>query len=273
MMQMKRTGKQWSNVIFNRGIRPATWLLVLFLALSLNSFSQQFNSDNYLTMPHGTGTFVITAGQRNAVLASSFALVKNFEFFVQANLFRDYRIEDYDQHFTTTVYAKYMFWVNPKNTGGAAAFLGIGQAPGNYANTLYTQMHRNFWTAFPVTIPLFNNTISWDIMPGAMIDFAHGENKETAWGFTWSTRVAIYKIIPRTAIVGEFYGTEGQAYSKPEFKVGLRWEPNDYIIPAITYGSSLDGSYGSGFEIGIVILTPQYLKKDFFKGNKTQYQQ
>jgi len=97
--------------------------IVQFLALALILLpgfvniakAQQFNTDNYLTMPHGTGTFVITAGQRNATLISSFALVPKFEFFVQANLFRDYRIDNYVQHFTTTVYAKYMFWVNKEN--------------------------------------------------------------------------------------------------------------------------------------------------------------
>lgn len=245
---------------------------ILLISNFLRVNGQQFNSDNYLTMPHGTGTFVITGGERNSTIISSFALIKHFEFFAQANLFRDYRIKDYDQHFTTTLYAKYMFWVNRQNNGGAAVFLGVGQSPGNYSNTEYTQLHRNIWTAVPVTVPLFNNVISWDLMPGALFDYERGPDKEKAWGFTWSTRLAIYKIIPKTAIVGEFYGTEGQAYSKPEFKVGLRWEPNDFIVPAISYGACLDGSYGSGFEIGIVIFSPSFLKKDFIKNNHINYQ-
>jgi hypothetical protein len=60
-------------------------------------------------------------------------------------------------------------------------------------------------------------------MPGALVDLDYGNNKETAWGFTYSTRIAVYKVIPQTAIVAEVYGTEGKAYSKPECKVGLRW--------------------------------------------------
>jgi len=246
-------------------------LVVLFTGLVNRINAQQFNSDNYLTMPHGTGTFVITTGQRNSTFVSSFALVPKFEFFFQANLFRDYRVEDYVQHFTTTVYAKYMFWVNKEKNGGAAAFLGFGQSPGYYTNTEYTRLHQNIWTAFPVTIPLFNNTITWDLMPGAMVDFDPKDSDKAAWGFTWSTRMGIYKIIPKTAIVVEAYGTQGQAASPAEYKVGLRYEPNDYIVPAITYSSQLQGGYGAGFEIGIVIFAPQFLKKDFIKNNHIVY--
>jgi hypothetical protein len=64
--------------------------------------------------------------------------------------------------------------------------------------------------------------LSWDLMPGALENFEDGIDQKTSWGFTWSTRLAIYKIIPKTAIVGEVYGTEGEAYSTPEYKVGLR---------------------------------------------------
>lgn len=247
-------------------------ITVILLQANENMVSaQQYNSDNYLTMPHGTGTFVITSGQRNSTLLMSFALIDRFEFFAQGNLYRDYRVEDYNQHFSTTVYAKYMFWLNEKKTGGGAAFLGFGKSPGYYNEYNYSELHKNIWTAIPFTIPLFNNTISWDIMPGALIDFAYGDNKETAWGITWSTRVAIYKIIPKTGIVGEVYGTEGDAYSKPEFKVGLRWEPNDFVIPAITYSAGLDGSLGAGFEIGVIIFTPKYLFKDYVKNNHIEY--
>jgi len=248
--------------------------IVVFIALLLSAraaYAQQFNTDNYLTMPHGTSTFCITAGERNSTLLMSFALINRFEFFAQGNLFRDYRNEEAPQHFTTTVYAKYKFWKNKSNTGGGGVFLGFGNSPGYFNQTEFTQLHKNVWTAVPITIPFLNNMFSWDIMPGAMVDFDYGNNKETAFGFTWSTRLAVYKIIPKTAIVGEIYGTEGEAYSKPEFKVGLRWEPNDFIIPAISYGACLDGSNAAGFEIGIVIFTPQFLKKDFIKNNTIEY--
>jgi hypothetical protein len=251
--------------------REIVFLLLALLFSSKLLLSQQFNTDNFLTMPHGTGTFVITTGERNSTMISSFALMKNFEFFLQANLFRDNRIDDYSQHFTTSVYAKYMFWKNATNTGGGAVFFGFGRSPGYYNETEFNQLSRNIWTASPFTFAFFNNALSWDLMPGALVDFENGNDKEIAWGYTWSTRLAIYKIIPETAIVGEAYGTEGQAYSKPEYKAGLRWEPNDYIIPAITYSSNVEGGLGAGLEIGIVIFAPQFLKKEFIKNNHILY--
>lgn len=98
-------------------------------------------------------------------------------------------------------------------------------------------------------------------MPGALYDHRYAETGNPAWGFTYSTRLAIYKVIPKTAIVGEVYGTEGSAYSRPEYKVGLRWEPNNTIIPAITYGGTFDGSPGALWEIGVSIFSPQFFKK------------
>ena len=246
-------------------------LLVVLFCFSHNLRAQQYNTDNYLTMPHGTGTFVLTTGERNSGMVSSFALIKNFEFFAQVFLFRDIRVDDYAQHFNTTVYAKYMFWVNEAKTGGGAVFLGMGQSPGSFTQDGYTPLHKNYWTAVPFTIPLFNNTISWDIMPGALVDLDYGNNKETAWGFTYSTRVAVYNVIPNTPIVGEVFGTEGQAYSKPEYKIGLRYEANSFIVPAISYGGCFDGSLGAGFEIGVMIFSPPFLKKDYLKNNKIVY--
>ena len=49
--------------------------------------AQQFNSDSYLVMPHGTGTFVLTAGQRNSSFAASFGFIPKFEFFAQTFLY------------------------------------------------------------------------------------------------------------------------------------------------------------------------------------------
>lgn len=240
-------------------------LVIIFLsAFSLNSLdtqAQQFNTDNYLTMPHGTATIVLTNGGRNAGTAASFALAPKWEFFAQAFMFWENEKEFTPQHFNILAYAKYMFWVNKENNGGGAVFLGVGKSPGYWQNTEFLKTHQNVWTSIPITFPLFNNTISWDIMPGAIFDWSNGESGDPAWGFTYSTRVAIYKIIPKTAIVGEVYGTSGSAYSKPEYKIGLRWEPNNTIVPAITYGRALDGTSGAGLEIGVVIFSPQFLKK------------
>lgn len=252
--------------------KPIRIVVFIVLLLSVGAvYAQQFNSDNYLTMPHGTGTFVLTTGERNATMFSTFTLLPRFELNFQSSLFWADESLNTSQYFSINIFGKYMFWVNKANTGGAAIFLGAGKSPGYYTQDGYSALHKNYWTALPVTIPFFSNTISWDIMPGALVDLDYGNNKETAWGFTYSTRIAVYEVIPQTAIVAEVYGTTGEAYSKPEYRVGLRWEPNNYIVPAISYGACFDGSPGAGFEIGIIIFTPQFLKKDFIKNNSIQF--
>ncbi len=248
--------------------------LLFFFLVGLNPVwlkAQQFNSDNYLVMPHGTGTFVLTSGERNSTIISSFALIPKFEFFIQANLFWEDKKLQTPQHFTTTLYAKYQVWINKEKNGGLGAFLGVGNSPGYYNLQDYLNPHKNYWTAVAYTLPLFNNNLYWDIMPGAVVDFDTEESNNTAWGFTYSTRLNIYGIIPKSAIVAELYGTEGRTYSRPEYKIGLRWEPNDFIIPALTYGNNLSGTGAAGFEFGLVIFTPQYLKKEFIKNNHIQY--
>ncbi|RXP63568.1 hypothetical protein EC396_01830 [Lutibacter sp. HS1-25] len=247
-------------------------VVILFIITSNFIKAQQFNSDNYVTMPHGTGTFVITTGERDAMISTVFTLLKNFEFNIQANLYWEDRANNIPNRYTTNVFGKYMFWENKQKNGGAAVFLGIGKSPGYFTIDKYSDMQKNYWTAVPVSIP-FLNTVFWDIMPGAMVNFDYNDEnvRTTAWGFTYSTRLAIYKVIPETAIVGEIFGTEGKAYSQPEYKVGLRWEPNSWIVLAGTYGAALNGNKGAGFELGIVIFTPSFLKKDFIKNNVMTY--
>ena len=249
--------------------------LSLFLFVVVLSFTsvkaQQFNTDNYLTMPQGTGTFVLTAGQRNAGFISSFALLNRFEFFAQTALFWDNPPDSISQHFTINLYAKYMFWINKKKTGGGGVFLGYGKSPSYFQQDQFNALHKNLRTSVAITIPFFDNMISWDIMPGGIVDFEYGDQKKTAWGFTYSTRVGIYRIIPETAIVGEVYGTAGELNSPAEYKVGLRWEPNNFIVPAITYGGCFDGSRGAGLEIEVLIFAPPFLRKDYIRDHHIDY--
>ena len=45
-------------------------------------------------------------------------------------------------------------------------------------------------------------------MPGALYDWSSNNTEGPAWGFSYATRMAVYKIIPETAIVAEVYGTD-----------------------------------------------------------------
>jgi hypothetical protein len=63
-----------------------------------------------------------------------------------------------------------------------------------------------------------------------------------------------------TSIVGEVFGAEGEVRSIPEYKVGIRWEPNLNVTLALTYGQEFDGNKGAGFEIGAMLFSPPFLK-------------
>ena len=52
--------------------------LLLFFAGATRS--QQFNSDNYLSKPAGVATIILTYGQRNSMVMTTFSLVPNWEF-------------------------------------------------------------------------------------------------------------------------------------------------------------------------------------------------
>jgi len=238
------------------------WVVFVFIAFQGALSSQQFNSDNYLTMPHGTVSTTMTAGLRNSGLIASIALIPNFEFFAQATLFKEDTSLEIPSNYTTTIYAKYMFWVNEDKNGGGGVFLGFGRSPGYWSKTQFVELHRNLWSATALTFPLFNNTIFWDLMPGFVYDWSSEAGVPNGWGFTYSTRVAAYGIIPQSALVGEVYGTEGSLSSPMEYKVGIRWEPNGTIIPAITYGGTFSGEgRGARLEIGVTIFSPAFFKK------------
>ncbi len=80
-------------------------------------------------------------------------------------------------------------------------------------------------------------------------------------GVSLIQRLAIYKVIPNTAIVGEVYGSAGQISAKPEFNAGLRWEPYDQLNVALTWGNSSDRSSGPDFQLGVHLYAPKFVCK------------
>lgn len=194
------------------------------------------------------------------MLMATYSLIPNWEFTHALYIYNKDQDFNTDDGHSTSLYAKYMFYENETKTGGASVKFGTGMFPG----TIKGEDKRNdafntYWTNFPITVPFFENTLSWDIMPGASVTKHYDTDDETnAWGFTYSTRLAWYPWNPVGAIVGEVFGTEGEVYAKPEYKIGFRWEPNQYITWALTYGQEFDGTEGAGFELGIMIFTPPF---------------
>jgi hypothetical protein len=239
-------------------IRLACLALLIFCG-NLVSLAQQFNSDSWLSKPQGTITIIPTYGQRNWMLMTTYSLFKNWEFTTAAYLYNNDQNRATNGGYSSTLYAKYMFFQNDAETGGAAVKVGTGLFPGNIdPQDQLKNAFRTYWANFPCTIPLFNDKISWDLMPGASITRHYGESQTAAWGFTYSTRVAWYVFSPELAIVSEVFGSAGQVVAIPEYKAGLRWEPSKYAVFAITYGQEFAGSNGAGFEFGIMLFTPPF---------------
>lgn len=245
-----------------RGLRM---ILAVFAMLAAVEFlgpsaqAQQFNTDNYLSMPYGTATFLITHGARNSTVITSFSLAPKWEFFATANLYWKRGEEQATEHFSTNLYAKRMFYENAAQNGGFAVMGGVGNNPAYYKRGEITNSFETFWASAPLSLPFAKGLLLLDIMPGFQVDFDRGVSKATSTSFTHSTRLAVYHIVPQSAIVGEVYGSVGSGFSNGEYKAGVRWEPNKSFALAVTYGHGLDGSPGAGFEVGFMLFTPRFL--------------
>jgi hypothetical protein len=232
-------------------------------------YAQQYNSDSWLSKPHGTVTIIPTLGERNSMLMTTFSLFPKWEFTVAMYQYNDDGDPLTDDGYSSSLYGKYMFYENKDATGGASVKAGTGMFPGTINGEDRTKdAFQTFWVNFPCTIPFFKNKLSWDIMPGASVTRNYGKDQTTAWGFTYSTRLAWYPFKPEWSIVGEVFGTEGGVTAIPEYKIGLRWEPSQHAVFALTYGHEFSGSLGAGFEFGIMLFTPQFACFDGCKDKK-----
>jgi hypothetical protein len=238
-------------------------IAVLVLLASLTGrpvLAQQFNSDSYLSKPHGMATLIVTFGERNSMLMNTFSLLPRCEFTVAGYLYDNDNDPATDDGYSTSFFAKYMFYENRAKTGGFAVKFGTGLDPGYLdASNRLNDAFRSFWTNAPVTLPFLDNTLSWDIMPGVSATTDFGPEDEVAWIFTYATRLAWYPTSPTWSMVGEVTGAEGDGTAPPEYRVGLRWEPNPYAVFALTYDAEFEGGEnGAGVEIGMMLFTPPF---------------
>lgn len=227
--------------------------LWLFLWTS-TVFGQQYNSDNQWTAPRGVATGIVTVGEDYSILMGTVALFEDWEFTAGLTSYYDDPKNFSERHNSGTVYAKHRLWENGLGTGGAAILAGTGVDPSHIEAGTVTDTFQTWWMSFVYTIPFKDGRITWDLMPGAMVNLNQDRQDEEASGMTYSTRLAIYDVIPRSAIVSEVFGTTGEAYAKPSYRFGVRWESKKLIL-AVTYSNAFDGSGGAGFEIGLMYLT------------------
>jgi hypothetical protein len=231
--------------------------LALTLPLSVTG-AQQFNSDNYLAMPRGMSTTTVTAGTEYSGFLVSFALASNWEFFTGAFLSWESLENESTASWSGILFGKYMLYENAAKNGGFAVSLGTGNYPGHLQAGRVTESLRSFFLTPQLTVPLFRGAFSWDLNAGVQLNTQYGEDEEAQWTVPYSTRLAVYGVIPESAVVGEVYGTSGERNA--QYRIGVRWEgAASVIVPAVSWSQGFDGSASGGFEVGFTMFTPRFL--------------
>jgi predicted outer membrane repeat protein len=231
----------------------------LGLTVSGAAHAQQFNSDSWISKPHGTATVIVTAGQRTTMMMTTLSLLPRWEFTVATYVYNQDQDRLTSDGYSTSAYAKLMFWQNEAKTGGGAIKAGVGMKPSyTLEGVAYRTGSQTFWTNAPITLPFFSDRLSWDLMPGASATLNYPRDGEVAWAFTYSSRLAWYPFSPKLALVGEIFGAAGQAVVTPDYRAGIRWEPDVHTNIALTYAGKFDGDQGSGLEIGIMLFSPPF---------------
>ena len=132
-----------------------------------------------------------------------------------------------------------MFTENATKNGGFAIAFGQGANPGFSVRDSLGSSYKQLFAIPELTIPLLSGKLLWDLNPGVLMDFDYG-------------------VVPRSALVGEIYGTEGDINNPAQYRIGLRWEPSHSFIAAVTWSQAFDGSPSGGFEVGITLFSPRF---------------
>ncbi len=232
-------------------------IALAFVALAAGpAAAQQFNGDNQWVAPHGVATFILTVGQEYSTALAIAALLPETEFNIGVTHFVDKPLDLTEGHYSGLFYVKRRLFENEAGNAGMSVSVGTGVDPSYLAAGTVTDTFKSWFASTAYTMAFREGAVTWDLMPGVLVNLDEDQSGQTAWGMTWCTRVAVYKVIPQSAIVGEVYGTAGEAYAEPTYRVGVRWESPRVIIAA-TYGDSFSGNGSPRFEVGVMVLTNQ----------------
>ena len=232
---------------------PAIVMAVILLCPGTGA-AQQFSGDNQWVAPHGVATLVGTVGEEYSQAYLIGALVPEWEFNLQLTHYYDDPLVDTDSYTATSLYAKRRLSENEAGTAGYAVIAGTGVFPDHRERGERMQAFESWFAMGIATYNFLDDQLLLDILPGVVVNLDQGAEGDSAWGFTYTSRVALYGIVPSSAIVAEVFGTAGEAESDPGYRIGVRWESPKWIVAA-TYADAFDGSGGAGFELGIMYLT------------------
>jgi len=218
--------------------------------------AQQFSGDNQWVAPHGVATFLLTLGQEYSNLMAVAALLPETEFNLGVTRFADKPLDFTEGHYSGVFYVKRRLMQNEAGNAGWAVSVGTGIDPGHLEAGSRTDTFESWFANTSYTFAFLGGDLTWDVIPGVTLNLDKDQDNEAAWGMTWVSRAAVYKLIPQSAVVGEVFGTVGEAQADPSYRVGVRWESSRVVVAA-TYGNSFNGSGSPRFEIGAFVLTNQ----------------
>lgn len=224
------------------------------LALLPPAFAQQFAGDNQWGAPHGVATLVGTVGEDYSQFYAIAALVPEWEFNFQLTRYRDAPRDRSGAYTATNFYVKRRLSENEAGTAGYAVLAGTGLFPKHTERGQVANAFESWWATGVATFNFVDDHVLLDILPGVVANLDQEPDGDTAWGFTYTSRVAIYGIIPQSAIVAEVFGAAGEADAETAYRAGVRWESKRWIVAA-TYSEAFDGSAGAGFELGVMYFT------------------
>ena len=218
----------------------ALLLFAVSLAFSEMAHAQQFAGDNQWVAPAGVSTLVGSVGEdySSAILVG--ALIPEWEFNAMGTYYYEDPRNDSEDYLASTFWAKHRLFETDDGTEG-------------------------YFVQGTATYAFADNKVLLDFVPGVIVNLDQDDNDETAWGFTYVSRLAVYDIIPQSAIVGEVFGTAGEAFAEPSYRFGVRWESKNLVIAA-TYSDAFDGSGGPGVGIGHHLLYPAALLHTWVPG-------
>lgn len=233
-------------------------LITCMLAAPVATYAQQFYGDNQWVAPHGVSTLVATVGEEYSQVYAIATLIPDWEFNLQLTHYYDDPRTNDESYTATNLYVKHRLSESEDGLTGYSFLAGTGQFPEHQAEGELAQALESWWVIGTGTYAFFDDNVLLDILPGITVNTESGNEGDTAWGFTYGSRAAWYGVVPQSALVGEIFGTTGEAYSKPSYRVGVRWE-SPKVVAALTYSDAFDGSGGAGVEIGVIYFTDALL--------------
>ncbi len=238
-------------------LSTGVWLAALWLCLALpgeRAEAQQFAGDNQWVAPHGVATAVLSVGEEYSQIYAIAALVPEWEFNVQLVQYYDDPRINTESFTATSLYVKRRLSESENGKTGYALLGGTGMFPEHLDEGEVANDWQSWWIMGVGTYGFMDDQVLLDVLPGVVANLDKEQTGQTAWGFTYTSRVAVYHVIPQSAVVAEVFGTTGEAYAPPSYRFGVRWESPKWVA-ALTYSDAFNGSGGAGVEFGLMYFT------------------